>query len=51
MRSGLDLRDIPAWQVEAIETYDSPATIPPRFRTPNSACGVVVIWTRSGGER
>lgn len=37
--------------VEAIETYDSPATVPPRFRTVDAACGVIVVWTRLGGPR
>lgn len=45
-----DLNQLSPQDVEAIETYDSPATIPPRFRTRNAACGVIVVWTRSGGR-
>ena len=33
-------------QVEAIEVYRSTAEIPPQYNGSNSACGVIVIWTR-----
>jgi hypothetical protein len=33
-------------QVEAIEVYRSAAEIPAQFNGINSACGVIVIWTR-----
>ena len=32
--------------VEGIEVYRSAAEIPPQYNGSNSACGVVVIWTR-----
>jgi hypothetical protein len=32
--------------VEAIEVYRSAAEIPAQFNGNNSACGVIVIWTR-----
>ena len=33
-------------QVAGIEVYKGPATIPERFKVRNSACGVIVVWTR-----
>jgi hypothetical protein len=33
-------------QIEAIELYRSAAEIPSEFNGTNSACGVIVIWTR-----
>jgi hypothetical protein len=37
--------------IEAIEFYSGPATIPPQFtnRSFNHTCGVIVIWTRLPG--
>lgn len=35
-------------QIEAIEAYAGPASIPPELNITGSACGVVVIWTRMG---
>lgn len=36
----------------AMEVYTGAATIPPAFRIAgNARCGVVVIWTRTGGRR
>ncbi len=37
---------IGADDVEAIEVYSSAASIPARFNDSESACGVVLIWTR-----
>lgn len=38
--------------IAAMEVYTGTATIPPAFRiSGNPKCGVVVIWTRSGGTR
>jgi len=38
--------------IAAMEVYTGAATIPPAFRiSGNPKCGVVVIWTRSGGRR
>lgn len=39
---------IPAQDIEAVEIYDTASEIPVQFMGPGSACGVVVIWTRSG---
>lgn len=50
MMGGFNLNQLPARDVEAIEAYDSPATIPPRFQTRNAACGVIAVWTRIGGN-
>jgi hypothetical protein len=38
--------------VAGIEVYTGSASIPPRFRgTGNPKCGVIAVWTRSGGDR
>jgi outer membrane receptor protein involved in Fe transport len=38
--------------IVAMEVYTGAATIPPAFRVSgNAKCGVVVIWTRTGGRR
>lgn len=38
--------------IAAMEVYTGSATIPPAFRvTGNPKCGVVVIWTKTGGTR
>jgi hypothetical protein len=34
--------------IAALEVYPSGAQLPPQFMGPNSACGVVVIWTKRG---
>lgn len=41
-----DVNQIGPNQIEAIEYYSSAAQIPARFNRTNSACGVLVIWTR-----
>jgi hypothetical protein len=33
-------------EVEAVEVYDSPASLPAEFGGSRAGCGVVVIWTR-----
>jgi hypothetical protein len=38
---------IPA-EVEAVEVYDGPGSLPAEFGGSNAGCGVVVIWTRRG---
>jgi hypothetical protein len=43
-------RQIPPSDVEAIEAYPSPSSIPVEYNTTGSACGVVLIWTYSGGQ-
>ncbi len=35
-------------EVEAIETYDSPGSLPAEFGGSRAGCGVIVIWTRRG---
>ncbi len=35
--------------VEGIEVYQGLSRVPAEFLTPESACGVVAIWTRRGG--
>lgn len=34
--------------IEAVELYSSPSSIPVQFQGPGSPCGVVVFWTRRG---
>lgn len=52
-RSGMPTLDeiIPADEVEALELYDGPASVPSQFSSMGGACGVVVVWTRSTPER
>lgn len=38
---------IPADEVQALELYDGPASLPPRFSSMGAACGAIVIWSRS----
>lgn len=35
-----------ASDVQAVEVYQSPAEVPPRFDAINNQCGAIVIWTR-----
>lgn len=35
-------------QIEAVEAYAGPASIPPELNSTGSACGVIAIWTRFG---
>ena len=42
----LDLESLRAEDVEAVEIYSGPASIPARFGGAHSACGVVAFWTR-----
>jgi CarboxypepD_reg-like domain/TonB-dependent Receptor Plug Domain len=41
-----DLDEIPQETIEAIEVYPSPSEVPAQYGGTNSACGVVLIWTR-----
>jgi hypothetical protein len=34
-------------QIEAVELYSSAANIPVQYAGVNSACGVILIWTRA----
>jgi len=36
-------------EVEAVEVYDSPGSLPAEFGGSRAGCGVVLIWTRRGG--
>lgn len=38
-------------EIEAMEVYPRATGVPSEFGGSNSACGVVVIWTRKGGGR
>jgi hypothetical protein len=35
-------------EVEAVEAYAGPASLPAAFAGPRSRCGVIVVWTRRG---
>jgi hypothetical protein len=37
-------------EIEAMEVYTGPGTIPGEFNT-GDVCGVIAIWTRDGGLR
>ena len=41
---------IPLSEVSAIEVYPSVAGLPMQFRQLGSQCGVLIIWTRRGGD-
>jgi hypothetical protein len=41
-----NLKEIDVNEVEAIEYYAQPAGTPPQFRTMDSDCGTLVVWTR-----
>jgi TonB-dependent Receptor Plug Domain len=41
---------LPAQDIEAIEVYRGPAEVPAQYGGVNAACGVVLIWTRTGGR-
>jgi hypothetical protein len=43
--------DLSVVSIEAIEVYRGPAEIPPRFRQRDTACGLIVIWTREPPPR
>jgi len=51
-RTPRDQRDVlemvPPGDVAAIEAYSSASEVPPQYNATNSACGVIVIWTRHG---
>jgi hypothetical protein len=48
---GLEIDDILASDIHAIEIYRGVATTPPQFVEANSAqCGAIVIWTRRKGK-
>ena len=43
--------DISPVSIEAIEVYRGASEIPPRFRARETACGLIVIWTREPPAR
>jgi hypothetical protein len=43
--------DLSPGSIEAIEIYRGPAEIPPRFKQRETACGLIVIWTREPPPR
>lgn len=45
--AGIDGLVIPT-EVEAVEVYEGPASLPAEFGGSRAGCGVVVIWTRRG---
>jgi len=48
---GSDLNTIIPRAIAAMEVYTGSSSIPPTFRVSgNAKCGVVLIWTRSGGR-
>ncbi|HEX5724138.1 MAG TPA: carboxypeptidase regulatory-like domain-containing protein [Longimicrobiaceae bacterium] len=48
VRLGSDALDFVPWhEVEAVEGYAGPATIPPQYNPTGTACGVLLLWTRS----
>lgn len=47
---GFRLDDMPLTDVEGIEIYRGAAEIPARFNSREAGCGVIVIWTRPGGD-
>jgi hypothetical protein len=49
---GMEVDQIPIHDVEGIEVYSGPSTIPMQFSPKQSrdACGAIVIWTRIPGQ-
>jgi hypothetical protein len=43
--------EIPPEMIEAIEIYRGPSEIPARYRQRETACGLIVIWTREPPPR
>jgi hypothetical protein len=41
-----NLRDFPTKEYAAIEYYPGGATVPARYNTTSSGCGVLLLWTR-----
>jgi outer membrane receptor for ferrienterochelin and colicin len=42
------LRMVPPEDVEAIEAYQGPGSIPAEYNMMGTTCGVILIWTRGG---
>ncbi len=45
----LDLNMIPTFDIEVVEVYASPASLPAEFSGASGNCGAIVIWSRRGG--
>jgi hypothetical protein len=43
------LSEVVSMDVEAIEVYKGPASIPAQFIDSDTQCGVILIWTKRGG--
>lgn len=48
--NSLSIDAFPPSIVEAVEIYRGAAEVPPAFRSMNTPCGVIAIWTRPGGD-
>ena len=40
------LRELPGMDVEAIEVYRGPGSVPAEFSGPDAMCGALIIWTK-----
>jgi hypothetical protein len=47
MPFNLDMLPAPRW-LSGIEVYAGSATLPPKYNTMDSGCGVVLVWTKDG---
>lgn len=45
---GTQLPLLPAADIEGIEVYRGPSEVPAQYSGANAACGVVLVWTRTG---
>ena len=47
--SSFNLEDMQASDLEAIETYAGSATVPTQYNSSDTACGLILFWTRRPG--
>lgn len=45
------LQSLPRDRIEGIEVHRNPATAPGRYRMAGDACGIILVWTRTGPNR
>jgi hypothetical protein len=45
------LQSLPRDRIEGIEVHRNPATAPGRYRMVGDACGIILVWTRTGIDR
>jgi hypothetical protein len=45
------LQSLPRDRIEGIEVHRNPATAPGRYRMIGDACGIILVWTRTGANR